>query len=345
MLAVERLGQLGLPLLLIAVLVGFSVVKPSTFGQWQNFKITLEQQIPVLVAALAVMLTLTVGEFDLSIASNLSLANTLVVGLCVKQHWSVVVAILVALAASTAIGLANGIIVTKFQIPAFVATLGTGTIAGGIGLAYSHQEDFFAAPKSLTDIGRTDLFGQIPITVLYGIVIAGVLYVVLRWLPIGRKMRAVGENRRAAQLSGLSPTRQIMATFTTAGFLAGVGGVILGSQTGGSAVASSGALLLPAFAAAFLGATTIEPGRFNVLGTIIAVYFLAFTVTGLQLVGAEGWVQPVVDGLALLIAVGLSTWALRLRSARLRSEQLQAVEEAATSPADQREQDAAGVAD
>lgn len=333
-LVAERLGQYGLPVLLAAVIIGFSIARPNTFGIWSNFSVTLEQQIPVLIIALGLMVTLTVGEFDLSVAGNASLANTFVVGLCVKQHWPVGAAIVVAIAISTAIGLINGLVITRLRIPAFVATLAMGTIVGGIGLAYTAEQDLFNAPGSLTKLGRTEIFGGLPITVIYGLFVAAVMLLVLRWLPLGRRMRAVGENRRAAELTGIPSRRYIAGCFATGGLLAGIAGAILGAQTGGSAVSSSGALLLPGFAAAFLGATTIESGRFNVVGTVIAVYFLAFAVDGLELVGAEGWVQPVIDGLALLIAVGLSAWALQLRSARQRREQLLAIESASLSQQD-----------
>jgi ribose transport system permease protein len=148
------------------------------------------------------------------------------------------------------------------------------------------------------------------------------LYIALNFLPVGRRMRAVGGNRRAAELTGIDVTRYVIGSFVASGLLSGVAGVMLGMQLGASSASSLGTLLLPAFAAAFLGATTIEPGRFNVPGTVVAVCFLAFTVNGLQLVGVSGWVQPVVNGAALLAAVILSSAALRLRSARLRAEQL-----------------------
>jgi ribose transport system permease protein len=323
----ERLGRLGLVVILAIVLVGFSLWKSDAFGTWVNYRTTLDQQVPVLIVALAVMIPLIVGEFDLSVGANLSLSNVFVVGLVTQDHWGIVPAIVIAIALSTLVGFFNGVIVMRFQINAFVTTLATGTIIGGIALAYAHSQDLFGAPGSLTSLGRTSVAG-LPISVVYAIVIVVVLILVLNFLPVGRKMRAIGGNRRAAELNGIAPFRYVVGSFVTGGFLAGIGGVVLGAQTGSAATSASGALLLPAFAAAFLGATTIEPGRFNVIGTVVAVYFLAFTVTGLQIVGVQSWVQPVINGAALLAAVALSSWALRLRVTRLRREQLIAIEQA-----------------
>jgi ribose transport system permease protein len=107
--------------------------------------------------------------------------------------------------------------------------------------------------------------------------------------------------------------------------MAGLAGAILGSKLGASAGDPASALLLPAFAAAFLGATTLTPGRFNVWGTVVAVYFLAVTISGLQQLGAAPWVEPTFNGVALIVAVASSGLAFRTRAARARKEQLQLI--------------------
>jgi ribose transport system permease protein len=114
----------------------------------------------------------------------------------------------------------------------------------------------------------------------------------------------------------------VIFAFVAAGVIVGVGGALYGANLGAASNSTGATLLLPAFAGAFLGSTTITPGRFNVLGTIIGVLLLAFMVTGLEQVGVAPWVQPVVQGGALVGAVALSSWAIRARLARLRVAQL-----------------------
>jgi ribose transport system permease protein len=323
--SLEHLGRFGLPLIVVGVVALFWALEPATFGTGRNFSVTLDQQMPVLIAALAVTIPLVIGEFDLSVGANVSLANTLVVGLTTRQGLPILLAVVLAILASAVVGVVNGAVVVRFKVNAFVATLATGTIVTGLSLAYMGSLDLFGAPDGLTRAARDTAVLGIPNTIPFAAAVAIVLFVALNFLPVGRRMRAVGGNRRASELTGIPVTRYVVGSFVAGGALSGVAGVMMGMQLGASSASSLGTLLLPAFAAAFLGATAIEPGRFNVPGTVVAVCFLAFTVNGLQLAGVSGWIQPVVNGAALLAAVSLSAWALRLRSARLRSEQLRAI--------------------
>jgi ribose transport system permease protein len=332
--ALDFAAKYTLVLLLACVIVGFSLAKPETFGAWTNYRVTFDQEAPVLITAFAVMMPLIVGEFDLSVGANVFLGNMLVVGMVTRDGVSLVPALLITLAACTTVGFLNGLAVMKLRVNAFVATLATGTIIGGIALAYANNKEFFDAPASLTNLARGTIIGGIPNTIPFSLIVAVILLIVIKLLPVGRRMRAVGGNRIAAELTGISPFRFVIAGFTAGGFLAGIAGIMLGSQLGAATAGSNGALLLPAFAAAFLGSTTIEPGRFNVIGTVVAVAFLALTVTGLQLVGVQEWVKPVINGTALFVAVALSSWLIRLRIARLRHEQLQAIEGEAEASAD-----------
>jgi ribose transport system permease protein len=150
-----------------------------------------------------------------------------------------------------------------------------------------------------------------------------VFYVTLNHLPAGRKLYAVGGNRRAAELTGIGVSRYLIASFVVSGLFAGIVGVILGARLGSATVDSTSSLLLPVFAAVFLGATTILPGRFNALGTWVSVYFLAVAISGLQHLGAPGWAEPMFNGTVLVLAVALSGWAFRRRAARARKENLQ----------------------
>lgn len=319
--ALDVLARFGIPVLLVVSLVAFSVARPESYATWDNFRSILEGQSVVALLALAVMIPLIVGEFDLSVAAVASLANILVIGFSEKQGWGAGTAILLTLMATSAIGLINGLIVVRLQVSAFVSTLGMATLLGGIGLLYTDNQDLLSAPAALTDLADHSWLG-VPSPVVYMLVVAAVTYLVLARMPLGRRMYAVGGNRRAADLSGIRSARYVIGAFTAAGLLAGIAGVILGAQLGSASNNSGSTLLLQAFAGAFLGATTIRPGRFNVLGAIVSVYFLAATISGLQQMGAQAWVEPVFNGSALIVAVALSAWAFRLQRSRAQREQL-----------------------
>lgn len=319
------LGRFGLVIAFFMVLVVFSIWKPSSFFTWDNFKATFTSQAVVLMVALGAMVPLIVGEFDLSVGANAGLGAIFAVGFCDMQHIAPGVSILLAVLICTGVGVLNGLIVTRLKVNSFVATLGVGTAIAGFGGLYTHQLDLQSAPAGLESIGRTTVF-SLPMTVIVAILVAIGLLIVLQYLPLGRQLLAVGSNRRAAELTGIPADLRVVLAFAAAGLIVGIGGALYGANLGAASNSTGPTLLLPAFAGAFLGSTTILPGRFNVLGTVVGVLLLAFTVSGLEIVGVAPWIEPVVQGGALIGAVALSSWAIRARLARLRVAQLALLE-------------------
>lgn len=327
-----QLGRFGLLGLLVLVFLIFSLDKPHSFATWANVQVTSDQQVPVVIGGLAVLLPLLTDSIDLSVAANISIANILLAGLTTNHHLGVAISVVITILASTVVGLLNGLIVEKLQVTSFVATLGMATVLSGVGLAFAHSQDILSVPSGVTTMVRTHVWG-VPLSVLYAIIAALVVGFVLRFLPAGRRLRAVGANARAAELTGIRPGRYRILSFTAGGALAGIAGVILTGQLGAAtASGSADSLLLPIFAAVFLGSTAFTPGRPNVPGLIVAAMFLAFVSDGLVMVGAPAWESPLINGGGLIVAVALSSWALRLRGRRLRAEQLRQLER---EPSDQ----------
>jgi ribose transport system permease protein len=318
----SRLARYGLLLILIVLVAGFSLARPSSFATIDNYRAILNNQAVVVLLALAAMLPLIIGEFDLSVAAVLGMSQALVTGLCALQGLSPATAVVLALLAGALLGLVNGVVIVKLKINAFVTTLASGTVIGGLVIWYTNGAPIYTGvPAALTRLARGQLFG-IPLPVVYVVLVTAVLWFVLGRLPVGRRLYAVGGNRRAAQLSGIPADRILIATFVGSGVLAALSGVVLGSQLGSVVPGGESAYLLPAFAGAFLGATAIEPGRFNPIGTVLAAYALSVAVSGLQQLGAPFWVQPVFNGAVLVVAVGLSGYAAQIKSARARARQL-----------------------
>jgi ribose transport system permease protein len=318
----HRLGRYGLLVLLALALVGFGLARPAAFATWGNVQTTWDEQTPVIIGGLAVMIPLLTDSIDLSVAANISLANILMAGFTENNGLPTPVAVVLTLLASSFVGLVNGLISERLQVPSFVGTLGMATLLGGIGLAYSHTVDILTVPHSVTAMIRTHLFG-LPLSVWYGIIAMIVVAFVLRYLPVGRKLRAVGANPRAAALTGIRPSRYRIGGFTLGGTLAGLAGIVLTGQLGSATAAgSANTLLLPIFAAVFLGSTAFTPGRLNVPGLFVAALFLAFVSSGLVLLGAPIWASPLINGAALILAVALSSWAQRLRTNQFRAQQL-----------------------
>jgi ribose transport system permease protein len=223
----------------------------------------------------------------------------------------VYVAVLLALAMGAVVGLINGAFVVIFGIDSFIVTLGTGTFLGGVVLAISNSETFAGISSALTDPVVVERFLGIPLAFYYGLALVIVLWYFLEYTALGRRLLFVGRSRSVARLSGIRVGRMRWGALVASATIAAGAGVLYAGITGAADPVSGASFLLPAFAAAFLGATSIVPGRFNPWGSFIAVYFLVTGITGLTLFGIQSWVQDMFYGGALVLAVTFSQIARR----------------------------------
>lgn len=299
-----RAARVALPVLLVAFVAFFSFAKPETFFTLSNFQAIVGQQAVLGILAVALVLPLVIGEFDLSVGANLGLGAIIVAGLPAKSGVPLVPAVLAALAICTLVGAINGMLVARGGINSLVATLGTSTVITGAVGWYTGgavlDKDF---PEQLSTVSQQNVAG-VPLAGVYLLVVAVVAWFVLEHTPVGRRLYALGGSKEASRMSGLRVERLTFGAFTASGLLCGVAGVLQAGMLGAGNPTVGPPSLLPAFAAVFLGATTIRVGVFNVVGTIVAVFTIAVGITGLQLMGVAFFVAPVFQGLALLVAVG-----------------------------------------
>ena len=315
-LSVRELAERNALLVLLIVIGAFFAILPKsrdTFVSPANIAVLVGNQATIALLALAVILPLVNGFFDFSLGANAAMATVLSAGLMSKNHLSLAVACLVTVLVAAAIGLVNGVLVTRFRLNSFVTTLAVATLLAGVMQWYTNGQTILTGiSSSLIEFGSTNLLG-LPKLVYVVLVVAAVLWYVLSHTPYGRSLYAIGVNPRAARLVGIRADRYVMLAFAMAGLIAGVVGILQLAHTGSATADSGNSLLFPALAAVFLGATAVRPGFFNVVGTLIGVLFVAVAVSGLTLAGAPAWVSPVFNGAALLVAVGLSTWLGRNR--------------------------------
>jgi ribose transport system permease protein len=320
MIAGRLLSRWGLLIVFVVVFGGFSAWIPKRFPTSGNVQDILTSQPPGIFIAFAAMLVLVVGEFDLSIGATLGLSQYIVLKLITHYGLSWPAAIFATLGISIGIGAANAIAVVGLGINSFIATIGVATILEGVvqWISSGNEPLFSGAPHGFTTLAQTKAGVVLPI--YYALAAALALWVVLEFTVIGRQMRATGANRAAARLSGIRTARARVTAFVVAALLAAIGGMLVTAQVGAADASSGRDFLLPAYAAAFLGATAIRPGFFNVWGTLIAIFLVAVGITGLQLKGVETWVTPVFNGGVLLLAVTVSNFAATQRViARARS--------------------------
>ena len=309
--ASDVVHRYALVLAWLLVVIIFGLLKPTTFLTSANISSILSTEAVSVVLTLGLIIPLTTADYDLSVAYNLAFAAMIVAVLNVNHHWAIVPAIVVALAASTAVGFVNGAIALLFRIDTLIVTLGTGALLYGLTLWISASTTISGLSTGLVDWVVTKQILGVPIEFYYALVLAAIIWYVFEYTSIGRRLLIVGRGRNVARLSGIPVRRVRWGGLIAAGFVSGVAGVLYCGTTGSADPTSGSTLLLPAFAGAFLGATAIQPGRFNPWGAVIATYFLATGITGLQLLGIQDFVQELFYGGALLVAVALSQIARR----------------------------------
>jgi ribose transport system permease protein len=291
----------------LALAVLYAALRPETFLTSGTFQTIFGSQQALVFLTASLLCTIIVGEFvDMSVASNFGFAAVLVAVLNVNHHWNVWAATVAAIAVSTLVGLVNGWLTVRLGVNTIVVTLGMGTFLLGLGLWITHLTPVSGLPIGFSEMALHEI-GGLPVGFYEGLVLMLAFAYVMKFTPLGRNMRFVGANREVSRLAGVRVNRLRIGAFTVAGLIAGVGGVIAAAATGGFDATVSQSYLLPIFAATFLGTAILEPGKFNPLGTLLAVYFLATGILGLQLLGAAGWVSSVFYGGVLVVAVTIST--------------------------------------
>lgn len=307
----KQFERVGLIAAWIVAIIAFGALEPDVFLSEENFATIFGSQAVLVVLVLGLLIPLTAGDYDLSIAGVLALSSMLVAILNAKHGVPLGAAILVALAAGAAVGALNGAFVTLIGIDPFIVTLGTGTVLNGVVLWISDSQTITGVSDTLVEaVIGTKLLG-VSLGFWYGIVLCAAVWFLFEYTPLGRRLLFVGRGRRVASLSGFNIARLRWGALVASGTIAALAGILYAGVTGGADPSSGASFLLPAYAAAFLGATAIVPGRFNPWGSVIAVYFLVTGITGLTILGAASWVQDVFYGSALVLAVALSTLSRR----------------------------------
>lgn len=307
-------SRFALVVILLLLWVVFSAISPQAFATTTNLQSVLAVQATTGLLALAVVVPIVIGQFDLSVGFQFGLAQSLAAVLVIKQHWPPLLALLVVLVAGVAIGFVNGQLITRLRLPSFTTTLGTGMLVVGFTAWLTGNNSITGpAPDWFFNLGRERIVG-IPLPFVYLAVVAAILFVLLELTVWGRRAYAVGANPIAARLSGIAADRQIRHGFIIGGILCSLAGCISMMSLGGSSPIIGLGSLLPAFAAALLGATCFRPGRYNVFGTVVAVYVIGVGITGLQQLGAQSYIQDLFNGAALLIAIIISTITRRRKA-------------------------------
>jgi ribose transport system permease protein len=301
----ERLGDLEFwagyasSIALVVLVIVFGLASP-TF-------LTVGNVRAVLIAA-AILVVLTVGQtyviitggIDLSIASATTLSSVLL-GQAYSHGWPIAFACLLSLVAGIALGVVNGLLVARGKIPDFIVTLGTLSVASGLALILSSGEPVTLFSAFLLQLATGSL-GPLPYFVVVAIVVALLGHFVLFYTRFGTHLFATGGNAEAARSMGIDIARIKIAAYTLSGFLAGLAGILLAARVGAAEPATDTSYLLNSVAAVVLGGVSLFGGRGTVWGPVAGALLLTALVNGLTLLGVSQFYQPLVVGIAVVLA-------------------------------------------
>jgi ribose transport system permease protein len=301
-MSLQHVGRFGTLIAFVLLCVGFSIAAPAAFASQANVFNLLQQLATLSIVAAAATLVMTLAEFDLSVGFAASLA-AVICFVMFGAGFSPWLAVPAALLAGLAGGAANGVLVAVYGVPSFVATLALGTVLSGLAYGLSGGGSLFQhVPDGFKALGRGDLFG-IPVLAFWIAGVLGVCAFVLAQTEFGRRLRAIGGNLQAARLAGLPIVRDVILAFALAGGLSALAGLLLASRLGSVQPSMGEPLLLPAYAAVFIGTTASPTGSPGIAGTLLGVAITGVLANGMTILGVEPFVQKVVTGVLIIVAV------------------------------------------
>ncbi len=293
----------------LILLAAFAALRPAVFPTWGNLRNIVEQVATLAIVSAGVTVVMVTGDFDLSVGALASLVGV-IVALLMKQGAGVALAVAAGLAMGAACGLANGVLVAWGGLSAFIATLATMTAFGGLALLVSSGTTVFGLPDSFLWLGQGNL-GSVPVSVLFMLLCVALAWLVLEQMVFGRRLYAIGGNPEASFLSGINARLLRFIGFGISGVTAAFGGIVLTSRLASAHPQAGNPFMLNAAAAVFLGMTVYREGEAHVGGTFLGVLVMGVLGNGLNILGVNSYVQSILTGIIIVLAVLLSGLAKR----------------------------------
>ncbi len=296
---------------LIVVFIALSFASPYFLTSNNLFNIGVQVSVVAIIAIGQTLVILTAG-IDLSVGSVAGLGGILGSMAIAKAGFPIIPGILVGILAGAAIGLVNGLLITQMQLPPFIATLGMLGVARGLTFIVGGENAVYGLPSGFREVGEGQI-GPIPLPLLYVVVIAAAGYVILSRTKLGRYAYAIGSNKEAARLSGISLNRYLISVYVICAALAGFGGMIAASLVQSGQPNYGVGLELNVIAACVIGGTSLFGGVGTIGGTLIGAFLMAVITNGAVLLNITQYYQQVIIGVIIWLAV----WWDQVRRRRL----------------------------
>lgn len=306
----ETAGPL-LGLLFVSVVFGL-LVGPRFFAGG-NLELIARQTAIVCTAALGMTLVIVSGGIDLSVGSVVAL-TTVVVALMLRTDTTPLVAAITGVGAAAVCGLANGVLITALRVIPFIVTLGMMIMIRGVAKGLADQRRIEAPGTWLNDLLRAvdaDSLTILPPGIWMVAALGGIIAIVLGYTRFGRHVFAIGSNERTARLCGVAIGRTKILVYGIAAALAGVAGILQFSKLSVGDPTVADGLELDVIAAVIIGGGSLAGGRGSVIGTVLGATTMAVIAIGCSQKGYPNWVQQIITGAIIVLAVALDRWRRR----------------------------------
>jgi len=293
------------PLLALLAACAFFSYKTDTFLSGQNFSLVMQQVMVVGLLAVGQTLIILTAGIDLSCGMVMALGSIIMTKFAVELGLHPMLAIMVGVAATTLFGWVNGLLVTRIKLPPFIVTLGTMNIAFAITQIYSGSQTVTDLPEAMTYLGDPVMLLGTPVArgVLVLLALYGITWFALTQTAPGRHLYAVGNNREAARLTGISTERVLLSVYALAGTFYGIAAMLSVARTGVGDPQAGQTENLDSITAVVLGGTSLFGGRGNLLGTLIGALIVGVFRNGLTLMGVSSVYQILITGILVILAV------------------------------------------
>lgn len=297
----SKINEYAIYVVLVLLFLFFSIASPSFINA--NNLINVVRQISMLgIASVGMTFALLVGGIDLSIGSQMSMVAVICSIMMTKGNINLWLAAILCIILTSAVGFFNGIIISKIKMPPLIVTLSTMIIIEGVAFIISKGIPIFGFPQGFSILGQ-GYIGIIPIPVIIMIVILIIGAIILNKTYIGRYFYSIGGNEEASRLSGIDVDKIKCLAYTLSGLFAGIAGVILLSRTNSGQPTMGKGFEFDVLTAVVLGGVSVNGGVGKISNVISGILIIGVLNNGLVLMGMNTYVQSVIKGVVLLIAV------------------------------------------
>lgn len=314
----DFLYKYGTVIVVIGTLLFFSLTL-NNFFTFSNISNVFRSVSIVTLIALAITMSLTVNGLDLSVGATAGFASVIAAKMMVIWELGPLPAIIVPLIVGVVIGAINAFLIIKIKISDMLATLSMMFVLTGVSITFQSGSaiyNFMPLPnlggiapgtmqRTFLNIGQGTV-GRIPIPVIIMLVVVAVVHVFLNYTKYGRYLYMTGGNKEAAKLSGIPVNRYVVLAYVLSGFLAALGGLVLGARLGSGEVNAGAPYLMDAVAAAYIGFSVLGIGKPNALGTLLGALLMGILLNGLVMMDFPYYSQDIVKGMVLIFALGLT---------------------------------------